>query len=152
MHTSHQDSDRKMILSTLWVFYIFNILYADVLSLMGATFSNNGSSTAEDAELISTIVSPEMLLGVAFYLELGIVMIVFSRLLKYGINRWANIVIALLQALGLLASLFVGTPAGYYIFFVVVEVIALLFIAWYAWGWNEMDTNSSEQRPNMGLQ
>ena len=127
----------KVILSTLWVFYILNILYADVLSLMGATFSNYGSSTAEDAELISTMVSPEMLLGVAFYLELGIVMIVLSRLLRYGINRWANIVVAILQTIGLLASLFVGTPAGYYIFFVVVEVIALLFIIWYAWTWKE---------------
>jgi hypothetical protein len=137
MQVRKQGTDRRIVISTLWIFYIFNILYADVLSLMGATFSGYDSSTAEDAELISTMVSPEMLLGVAIYLELGMVMIVLSRLLKYGINRWTNIVVAILQTLGLLASLFVGTPAIYYIFFVIVEVITLLFIIWYAWTWAE---------------
>jgi hypothetical protein len=130
-------TDRKVILSTLWVFYILNIIYADILSLMHATFSGYDAPTAENAELVSTIVSPEMLLGVAIFLELGMVMVVLSRLLKHSVNRWANIVIAILHLLGLLASLFVGTPTIYYIFFVTVEVITLLFIVWYAWTWAE---------------
>lgn len=130
-------TDRKVILSTLWVFFILNILYADIISLMEATFSGYESSTAENAELISTIVSPEMLLGISVILELGIVMIVLSRVLKHGVNRWANIVIAIIQTLVLLASLFVGTPKMYYIFFATVEIITLLFIVWYAWTWAE---------------
>lgn len=128
-------NDTRVILSTLWVFFILNILYADVLTLMAATFSNYGSSTGEDAELISTMVSPEMLLVVAIYLELGMVMVVLSRLLKHVVNRWANIVIAILQLSGLLASLFVGSPSMYYIFFVIVEAATLLVIVWYAWHW-----------------
>ncbi len=139
---SKKTKDRKVILSTLWVFYILNILYADVITLMGEVFANYGSATTaatttEDVELINTILSPEMLLGVAIFLEMGMVMIVLSRLLKYGINRWANIIIATLHTLGLLASLLVGTPTTYYIFFVIVEVITLLFIVWYAWKWAE---------------
>lgn len=137
MQDSKHGPDRKVILSTLWVFFILNILYADIISLMEATFSGYESSTAENAELISTIVSPEMLLGISVILELGIVMIVLSRVLKHAVNRWANIVIAIIQTLVLLASLFVGTPAMYYIFFVIVEVITLLFIVWYAWTWAE---------------
>lgn len=140
MNSKKITKDRKVTLSTLWVFYILNILYADVITLMQANFSNYGSSTkalktVEDAELVSTIASPEMLLASAIFLELGMVMIVLSRLLKYGINRWANIVIAILHTLGLLASLLVGSPTIYYIFFVIVEVITLLFIVWYAWTW-----------------
>lgn len=123
--------NRKVILSTLWIFYAINILYADVLNLMG-----EASPTSEEAsELVNELISPEMLLGTAFFLELAMVMIVLSRLLKYSINRWMNIVIASLHALGLLASLFVGTPAIYYMFFVGVELIALLSIIRYSWTW-----------------
>ena len=125
--------DRKVMLSTLWIFFIVNILYADVIGLVKATFSGYESSSADNAELISTIVSPQMLLGISVILELGMVMIVLSRVLKQGLNRWANIVIAIIQALVLIGSLFVGTPKMYYIFFATVELTTLLFIVWYAW-------------------
>lgn len=135
MQLLKHDTDRKIILSTLWVFFILNIIYADVFSLIEVTFSGTDVSAAENAELISAIVTPGMLLLIAIILESGMVMIVLSRLLKRAINRWANMVIAILQTLVLLASLFVGTPKIYYIFFVTVEVITLLFIIWYAWSW-----------------
>lgn len=131
MENKRVTNDRKVIFSTLWVFYVLNILYADVLNIMGET----ATTTAEDVELINTLTSPEMLLGAAIFLEMAMVMIVLSRLLKHGINRWANIIIATLHTLGLLASLFAGTPTIYYIFFVIVEVTTLLFIVWYAWSW-----------------
>ena len=125
--------DRKVMLSTLWVFFILNILYADVISLMKANFTDYDVSVADNAELVQTILSPEMLLGISIILELGMVMIVLSRVLKHAVNRWANIVIAIIQALVLVASLFVGTPKMYYIFFATVELTTLLFIVWYAW-------------------
>lgn len=124
-------NDRKVILSTLWVFYILNILYADVLNLMGET----ATTTAEGVEVINTLLSPGMLLGAAIFLEMAMVMIILSRMLKYSMNRWANMIVATLHALGVLASLFVGSPTTFYIFFVIVEVTTLLFIIWYAWSW-----------------
>ena len=130
-------TDRKVILSTLWVFFTLNIIYADVFSLIDVTFSGTDVSAAANAELVSAIVTPGMLLLIAIILESGMVMIVLSRLLKRAINRWANIVIAVLQALVLSASLFVGTPKIYYLFFFTVELITLLFIIWYAWSWAE---------------
>jgi hypothetical protein len=125
-------ADRRVILSTLWVFYTLNIIYADVFNLIGGT----AHITAEDADLIETLTSPLMLLGAAMFLEMAMIMIVLSRLLQHGINRWANITIATLHILGVLASLFVGTPI-YYVFFVIVEVVTLLSIVWYAWSWKE---------------
>jgi len=130
MNTKRVNHDKKTILSTLWVFYVLNILYADVLNLMG-----KATPKTEDVELINTLVSPEMLLGAAVFLEMAMIMIVLSRLLKHGINRWANIIIAALHTLGLMASVFVGTPTIFYIFFVIVEVSTLLIIIWYAWNW-----------------
>lgn len=130
-------TDRKVILSTLWVLFILNIIYADVFSLIDVTFSGTDVSAAENGELISSIVTPGMLLLIAIILESGMLMIVLSRLLKRAINRWANIVIAIIQALVLIASLFVGTPKIYYVFFATVELTTLLFIVWYAWSWVE---------------
>lgn len=124
--------DRRAVFSTLWIFYLFNILYADVLSLMGSE-----APSADAAELIETLTSPEMLLGAAILLETAMLMIILSRVLKHGANRWLNIVVALLHTLAVVASLFVGTPTIFYIFFVVVEVSTLLFIVGYAWTWAE---------------
>jgi len=127
--------NREVILSTLWIFFVVNIIYADIISLMEVTFTGYDVTTAENFELIKDILSPAMLLVIAIILELGMAMIVLSRVLKYAANRWANIIIAIIQALVLLASLFVGSPKPYYIFFASVELTTLLFIVWYAWTW-----------------
>ena len=133
MKPNETDNRRKVILSTLWIFYLCNILYADVLSLLGNV--STGSSKELDTELLETLIAPEMLLAAAILLETAMVMIVLSRILKNGINRWANIVVGVLQIFALCTSLTVGSPTIYYIFFVTVEIATLLFIVWYAWTW-----------------
>lgn len=134
MQDSKRGTDRRIVISAAWIFVTLNYLYADVLVLLG----RHGPSTAEEAELVSTLSSPEMLLVAAIFLQLAMVMIVLSRVLKYGINRWANLIVATLHALGASASLFVVTPPIFYIWFVVVEVITLLFIVGYAWSWKPL--------------
>jgi hypothetical protein len=144
MQVAKHGPDRRVILSTLWIFYLFNILYADVLSLMGA------APSADAAELIEKLTTPEMLLVAAIFLEMAMVMIVLSLVLKHVANRWMNIVVALLHALGVVASLFVGTPTRFYVFFVVVEVATLLFIAWYAWTWADDFTSGGTDAGRYG--
>ncbi len=123
--------DRRMILSTLWIFVTLNYLYADVLILLGEV----APTAPEEVELVNALSTPEMLLVAAVYLEMAMIMVVLSRLLEHGINRWANMIIATLHIAGGLASLTVMTPPLLYIFFVGVEVITLLFIIRYAWSW-----------------
>jgi hypothetical protein len=139
MQVSKHGTDRRAVISTLWIFYLFNILYADVLNLIGGE-----APSADAAELVETLRSPEMLLGAAIFLETAMVMIVLSRVVKYGPNRWINLVVALLHALAVVASVFVGTPTIFYIFFVVVEVSTLLFIVWYAWTWAKPQNGSAQ--------
>ena len=131
MQVSKHGIDRSMVISAAWIFVILNYLFANIFKLLGGVVP----TTAEEVESVSSMATPEMLLFAAIYLEMGMVMIVLSRLLKYGINRWANIIIATLHALGAIASLSVVTPPIFYVFFVVVEVFVLLFIVWYAWSW-----------------
>ena len=131
MHLSNCGTDRRVVISSVWILVVLNYLYADVMVILGG----HGAATPEEAELVASLSTPEMFLVAAIYLQLAMVMIVLSRVLPYGINRWANVIVAALHALGALASLLVVTNAIYYIFFVVVEVSALLFIIWHAWTW-----------------
>jgi len=63
-------------------------------------------------------------------------MILLSRILKYGVNRWANIIAGSIMTVVQISSLFIGTTlANYYIFFSVIEIACTAFIIWYAWKW-----------------
>ncbi|NQY63155.1 MAG: hypothetical protein HRT38_05385 [Alteromonadaceae bacterium] len=140
MISNKMNNDRKVILSFVWIFYIFNILYADVLTLM----EGMSSQSSEDltTEVVAMLLTPEMLLGAAILLETAMVMVVLSRILKYKANRRANITVGVLQTASVSVSLFVGEPAIYYMFFATVEILTSLFIVWYAWGWSNPEVDS----------
>lgn len=125
--------DRKVLLSTLWIVFVLNILYADIIGVMNVTFNDIDVSAADNIELVQNILSPGMLLGISVILETAMIMIILARVLKHSANRWSNIIVAIIQALVLTASLFVGSPQMYYIFFATVEFTTLFLIIWYAW-------------------
>lgn len=133
MQARKQGTDRRIVISTAWILVTLNYLFLNIFKLMAEVTP----TTAEEVELVNSMATPEMFLASAIYLEMAMVMILLSRVLKYGINRWANIIIATLHTLGTLASFFVVAPPIFSIFFMVVEVITLLFIVWYAWSWKK---------------
>ena len=123
--------DRKVILSTLWIFAVLNYLYADVFG---------GKDPEAVKQLISgTVGSIHMtegfLLGAAILMETSIAMVLLSRVLKYRANRWANIIVGIIQTAAVSLSLFVSMPPLYYMFFAAIEIPCTLFIVWYAWKW-----------------
>lgn len=124
--------DTKDLLSTLWIVVMINMLKADILSL-------NIPGAAE--ELARTAAStgasiPQLMLGGAIIMEIAIAMIILSRVLKYGINRWANIIVSLITI-----GFIIGGGASYphYIFIATVELICLLLIIWFAWKWRNVE-------------
>jgi len=128
--------DRKMLLSTIWIFATFNYLYCDVLSLM-------------DSELLKQYLtgrvngmefSQGFLLGAAILVEIPIAMVLLSRVLKYRVNRWANIIAGVVMTLVQAASLFAGTPAMYYVFCSVLEISSTVVIVWFAWNWHDAES------------
>jgi hypothetical protein len=131
MQVCKQGTDRRIVISTAWILVTLNYIFLNIFKLMAEVTP----TTAEEVELVNSMATPEMFLVSAIYLEMAMVMILLTRVLKYGINRWANIIIAALHTLGTLASFFVVAPPIFSIFFMVVEVITLLFIVWYAWSW-----------------
>jgi len=122
--------NRKVVLSFLWIFAMFNYLYADVLTLMDPTMLNEiltGTSVIK--------MTPGALFAAAILMETAIAMVILSRLLNYKANRWANIIVGFIHTLAVFSSLFVGTPAAYYLLYAIIEMACTLFIIWYAWTW-----------------
>jgi hypothetical protein len=124
--------DRKVILSTLWIFAMFNYLYADVTSLMEpGTLEKLMTGSVDGLQITQGL----LLVG-AVLMETAIAMVLLSRVLKYRANRWANIIVGAIHTAAVLLTMFVGgVPAPYYIFFITIEVACTLFIVWYAWTW-----------------
>jgi len=119
--------DMKTRLSMLWVFAMFNYLYADVFTLMDPTILKEMQMTQA------------FLLGAAVLMETAIAMVLLSRILGYRANRWANIIVGMIHTAAVIASLFVGgtTPALYYLFFATIEVASTVLIVWFAWTWTQ---------------
>ena len=115
--------DMRVRLSTLWIFASINYVYADVVTLFNKTVVTNLSQTS--------------LLAFAALVETSFAMIPLSRFLKYKANRWANILVAVLQTLAITASLLVAVPAAYYILFATIEIATTLAIIWQAWLWKQ---------------
>lgn len=123
--------DRKVLLSTLWIFAMFNYLYADVMTLMDSSVLKELMTGYAGGLQITQ----GFLLGAAVLMETAIVMVLLSRILKYKANRWANIIAGIIHTIAVLLSMFVGTPTLYYVFFGTIEVTCTLFIVWLAWRW-----------------
>jgi hypothetical protein len=129
--------DRKVILTILWIFVMFNFTYADILTL----YFNGVLQKEAMGELLSGHVGPVqitqgfVLLG-AILLETAIAMILLSWVLKYRANRWTNIIVGVIQIAAVVQSLTGPLYWNlYYGFFAAIEIACLVFIVWYAWTW-----------------
>src|ERR1044072_1957110 len=72
--------DRKVLLSTLWLFAMLTYTYGDVVTLMDPI--KHGSIQLTEG----------FLLGGSIFMMIPISMVLLSRILKYRANRWASIV------------------------------------------------------------
>lgn len=124
--------DTKVLLSTLWIVVMINMLKADILSLYIPGAADEVVKTAASTGLSI----PQLMLGGAIIGELAIAMIILSRVLKYGINRWVNIAMSLIT----IAYIWGGAASyPHYRFIAGVESICLLLIIWYAWNWRNIE-------------
>ena len=129
--------DRKVLLSTLWVFAMFNYIYADIL-----TFFEPGMLEELMTGSVGGIEFTQIfLLGASVLMETAIAMVLLSRVLKYRVNRLANIIAGAINTTAVFLSMFVGIPSLHYIFFGTIEISTTLFIIWYAWTWQNPEVN-----------
>ncbi len=130
--------DTRILLMVLWMFFTVNFMYADTLSAL-----EPGVLAMEMSGYVAngTIkITDGFLLGTAIMFEIPFLMIVLSRVLKYGINRWVNIIAAVLFIAAQISSLFMGPPSPAYLFYSTVEIAGLLLIIWNAWKWSNPES------------
>lgn len=122
--------ETKTLLSTLWVVVMINMLKADILSLYIPGAAEELARTAGDTPI------PLLMLGAAVMMEISILMILLSRVLKYTVNRWANIIVSLITIAFIVGG---GVSYPHYLFIAAVEIVCLLLIVWFAWKWRNPD-------------
>ncbi len=120
----------QTLLSTLWIVVVINMLKADILSLYIPGSAEELARTAGDTPI------PLLMLGGAIMMQVSTLMILFSRVLAYRLNRWVNIVTSIITI-----AFIVGGAASYphYLFLATVEVVCLLLIVWFAWQWRNLE-------------
>ena len=113
------DSNKKTaVISTLWIIVMLNIAFADIFSFM-----------------LPAIAAPfpitqEIMLGFAIILEIPIVMIILSRVLKHKVNRWVNTIASVITIAFVIGG---GSPTLHYIFFAAMEIVCMAIIVWLVW-------------------
>lgn len=114
-------------ISLLWIVVMINMIFADILSFMlpGALNDIMTGNT-------SFKITQEIMLVFAILLEIPIIMIFLSRVLKYKANRWVNIIASVITIIYVIGG---GSPTLHYIFFAAVEIAIMLLIIRYAWKW-----------------
>ena len=115
-------------LSLLWVFILFNMVFADILSFMYPGFLKEVLA----GYVGGVHITPGILVAAAVLTEVLIAMIVLSRVLGQRANRWANIVAGVITVAYVIGG---STRYPHGIFFSAVQVACTLLIVWSAWKW-----------------
>jgi len=116
--------DIKAKLSTLWIVVMLNMVFADILGFQMTLMSGN---------LAPEVHVPDWgMLIFAIILQIPILMILLSRILKRSVNRWANIIAAVITTAFVVLG---GSSDMVYIFFSGMEILCMVLIVFYAWTW-----------------
>lgn len=109
-------------LSLLWIMIVANILLADILS----TFIAFG-----DPGVIDIPGNPRIVMAVsAILLNIPILMIYMSRVLKSKLNRWLNIIAAIITLLFVIGG---ASGLPHYIVIAGIETVILAIIIKISW-------------------
>jgi hypothetical protein len=127
------NADRRGVLSSLWIFVLFNMLFRDIHE-----FLRPGAIE----EFMAQEVAEGLLLAAGIVLSLLISMIVLNRVLPSSAARWANVTVSVVA----IASMVANPPGDLDdIWFLAVEIFALLAIIGLAWTWQ---TDRAERSPD----
>ncbi|MEM8533035.1 MAG: DUF6326 family protein [Chloroflexota bacterium] len=130
MNTLEQTTktDIKALLSTLWIFFLLNILFRDIHEFVAPGFLQE----ALNGTVNGVRITDELMMLGWILAEIPIAMVLLSRILPYGVNRWPNIIVGILM-IAFVISNGAGDPDD--LLFAISEIVALVAILWSAWRW-----------------
>ncbi len=120
--------ETKAKLSTLWIFYLLNTIFRDIHEFVEPGFIEEVMTGTFNG----TQITEHLLLLGGFMAEVPIAMVLLSRLLPYGANRWANIIAAVISISFEIMNGATDLDDTFHMF---IEIAALSFIIWSAWRW-----------------
>jgi hypothetical protein len=120
-------TSRSQLLSTLWIFVLMNMIYADIIGMLRPGYLDLLDS-------MSRQLAPGVVLVFAILLEVPILLILLSRILPRTANRAANLTAV---PISILYVIFGGLddPPLSYLLFASIEILAMLVIFYLAWNW-----------------
>jgi hypothetical protein len=120
--------DTKVRLTTLWIVVLINMIFADIFSIMVELVNGNSLYIPGNVRVIMAIA--------AVVTNIPIMMIYLSRVLKYKLNRIANIVAAILTIIYVIGG---GDTAPHYLIIATIEVLLLITIIIYSLKWKNIE-------------
>lgn len=128
----------KAKLALLWVALMFFYLYNDLFSL----FQPGHVAELLEGQLEGVHFTQTIMFGAAVLMAFPSFMVLLSLTLKATANRWANIVVGILQLLVLVSTQFVGEGETwfYWRFYELLEALFIAVIIWTAWKWPTIES------------
>src|SRR2546422_11658588 len=118
--------DVRIILSASWMALMLPYLLGDVLRIYAGDF--------KPGKIAGRPATQNLLLGIALLMTVPIAMVFLSLTLSYPLNRWANIIAAIV----FLGFNLIGLPtysSAYDTFFIFVGLGLNVLTVWYACQW-----------------
>jgi hypothetical protein len=118
--------DVRIILATSWVALMLTYLLGDVLRIYSGDF--------KAGEFGGRKTSRNQWMGVAVFMIVPVIMVLASLVLSYSVDRWANIIVAVI----FFGLNLIGLPSyhsAYDKFLIIVGLGFNALTVWYAWQW-----------------
>ena len=119
----------RLKISALWVAVLLLFAYGDIFGFLAPGHIQE----VMESEISGIEITQTFLFAVSVYIAIAIVMVVLSLVLAAQVSRWANMVLATLYVVSIVASA-VGEDA-YFVFLSVVEIALLVLLIRFAWAW-----------------
>lgn len=119
----------RVKISALWTSMLFVFVYVDLFSFYRADVR----ADIEAGEIFGFTINQSFLLATTAYVVIPALMVFLTLILRPGVDRIANIVLAAIYALTI-----IGGAVGewnYYILGSAIEVVLLATVVYYAWTW-----------------
>ncbi len=129
-NTNNNLLEMKIKLSALWIVVLFNMVFRDLHEFLRTGYLEEMLAMTSNGAQISE----GLLLAAAIVLEIPIIMIFLTQILKVKANRWVNMIAAVFMIVAIISNNL--TPDLDDMFFFGAACAALIFIIRYAWKWS----------------
>lgn len=119
----------RLKIASLWIAMLFLFAYGDIFGF----FVPGRIGEIQGGRISGIEITQTFLLAISVYIAIASTMVFLTLVLRPAVNRWLNIVLAVLYIVSIVASVF-GEDA-YFVFLSVIESAMLALIIRYAWMW-----------------